>query len=471
MKSLMILLCLIWSTVSFADELLTAEEKNRMERIDPFQSPYRINELQERLANNISDTGRIKHLIWLAYSIRHVDVEEGISIAKEAYSLAQSLDSNVLQLVKWQAWSTAILAKNSIYVGDIEESASLGHDVLQLAGKLNDTVLLCAAHTILAYVKYEQQNYKEAIELNSQAREMAIKADLGWRRAVLSNSLWWNHFLLEEYDQGRPLLMEAQKLAYYWKDSLLIAAVINNLGHEYMRMNDYDSALIYLFNSLELKLKLNLNRGIVWVLQDIGLAYQGKENHERAIESFKASIDTAIKYNVRPLLATSLDYLTNSYVALGDHEEALATRYKYEDVKKSITSAEVSASIAQIESRFEQEQKLAEEEKARTAAVAKTERRNYLQYLVIFIGLSILLVVVFLITKTKRDNRFIPYLLLFAILLAFEFVLVVMDPFIESFTGGIPIEKLMINTGMAVGFVMVHTLLEKNIFSGRSSIK
>jgi hypothetical protein len=140
----------------------------------------------------------------------------------------------------------------------------------------------------------------------------------------------------------------------------------------------------------------------------------------------------------------------------------LELNYRYRD---SLTNEDKAKEIGRIESRYQFEkeaeaEKRKAEEKKRIEQLAN-ERRNNLQYLSIFGGLILLFGVLTVIGRLNIPLRLLDVILFAGLLIFFEFLLILTDPYLDDFTGGIPIQKLAFNSLIALAFAPLHRSLER----------
>jgi len=160
--------------------------------------------------------------------------------------------------------------------------------------------------------------------------------------------------------------------------------------------------------------------------------------------------------------------------ALGDYKSAFEHHKLFKQYSDSLHNEEKSKEFGRIESKYQFE-KEAEEAKRKEAEAKRitqeqTERRNNLQYLSIFAGLLVLFGVLAFVGKLKIPARVLDISLFAALLILFEFLLILFDPILDQYTGGIPVQKLVFNSVIAFGFAPLHGFLEKKLkqrFAGR----
>jgi hypothetical protein len=159
--------------------------------------------------------------------------------------------------------------------------------------------------------------------------------------------------------------------------------------------------------------------------------------------------------------------------ALGDWKSAFEYHKLFKQYSDSLHNEDKAKEFGRIESRYQFEKEAEEAKRKQAEAQRKeqleTERRNNLQYLSIFAGLMILFGGLAFVGKLKIPARVLDIVLFAALLILFEFLLILFDPILDEYTGGIPIQKLIFNSVIALGFAPLHGFLEKKLRRRMSS--
>ena len=86
-----------------------------------------------------------------------------------------------------------------------------------------------------------------------------------------------------------------------------------------------------------------------------------------------------------------------------------------------------------------------------------------MQYSIIMIAVVSMLIFVLSLGTMKVSNSIVEGAVFFTFLLIFEFILVLVDPYIDRYTGGAPGWKLLINALVAAVIFPLHAYLERLI--------
>ena len=94
-----------------------------------------------------------------------------------------------------------------------------------------------------------------------------------------------------------------------------------------------------------------------------------------------------------------------------------------------------------------------------------TSRRDNLQYSVIFIVFLLVFGSVAGLGFIKVSPKVAEGLIFFSFLILFEFILVLADPYVETWTSGAPGYKLLFNAGLAAFIFPAHAFFETKLKS------
>jgi len=209
--------------------------------------------------------------------------------------------------------------------------------------------------------------------------------------------------------------------------------------------------------------------GNQWVvatnLGNMGEVFSLQGNYGKAKEYLMDALRIATDLNALDLMKMFHFHLSEVYAAMGNFKQAYDHHLVFTTLKDSIFNSDKSKEIGRLEGMHEMKmdelkkaQQAAEELKAKTE---KKRRKDMLQYSGILILLLIVgLGVAFLLIK-KVSPRVAEGVTFFAFLLLFEFLLVLLDPYIDGFSKGEPAYKLLFNALIAACIFPIHSLFEK----------
>ena len=111
------------------------------------------------------------------------------------------------------------------------------------------------------------------------------------------------------------------------KEAILrqITAAANNIGTQYRRLGEPDSARVYLMMALENDQRLNNERGMAKSMYDLGTLHRSVDQHELAFYYLTGAIAIQKKTQDTVRLAYSKNALASVYLALNETEKATKT--------------------------------------------------------------------------------------------------------------------------------------------------
>lgn len=351
--------------------------------------------------------------------------------------------------------------------GDIVKALELYEASLQIRQQEKDTNGIALALNNIARI-YDSQGesdqaikfYKRAIELHEQMKD----------KQGIARSL--NNIAIVYENNNNPLLA----LKNYRKSLSLYKAIgdiegqgrgNNNIGLLHRKNNQIDSALLYYHRSLLLFEQTNQQIDIALCMNNLSEIDMIQGNLAAALQKSQKSLEIALKIGEPNQLKYSSIRLKEIYEKLGKYKEALEMYELSIQMRDSLKNeATQKATIRQqTKYEFEKAQLIAQQQKNEELRIQKEtlERRNNLQYSVIFIAILAVFGGVLTLGKINVSPKFAEGLVFFAFLLLFEFLLVLTDPYVDKLTQGEPIYKLLINALLA-GFIFpLHSFFEATL--------
>lgn len=309
---------------------------------------------------------------------------------------------------------------------------------------------------------------------------------------------------LKDYAQALSYIRQALVLFRRNKNVAFEAMSLTNIGLIHFDRNSMDSALYYFRESEQLCRKIGLTKGLASALSGIGEIYIKQNKYTEAVHCFEEGLLIDRKANdfyglchslgflgqchlhlrqytkAKTYLSEALTYarennflseMKDSYLLLsdlgkktGDFTSAYEYHVLYTQYKDSLFNEEKAREIGSIETkhRIQEEQEARQQRLQAEQALhqAETDRRNNLQYLIIFGSIIGLFIGLYLSGRFAMPLRVMDIALFVGVLLLFEFLLILFDPVLDQYTGGIPIQKLAFNTLLALAIAPFHRILE-----------
>jgi tetratricopeptide (TPR) repeat protein len=246
-----------------------------------------------------------------------------------------------------------------------------------------------------------------------------------------------------------------------------ISTDFHRIANLYTYNNQYDIALDYYTKSLQIAQKINDKGNMAILHGNLGQLYIkiGKLNFAEPHLDSALFIDQFLNQK---------DHAKQVYFDLsilneqkGNYQKALQNFKEYTLLKDSIFNESKSKEIGKLEATYEIEKKQAEEERYKQEQErieqAEKERRDNIQYSLIFLGILLVFGSVLGLGYIKVSTKFAEGLIFFAFLIFFEFCLVLLDPIIDNWSSGEPIYKLLFNALLAGAIFPAHAFFENKL--------
>ena len=350
-----------------------------------------------------------------------------------------------------------------------------------------------------------------AMALKSYNKSLLLKEEIKDQEGIAVACIGIGNIYVTQGDQdeGSRWYHKSLKIYQELKDEKNIALIYINIGATKQQSNDRYSALVYYNKALDVYKKLNRKDGIITCKTNIGVIYSEYKDYDKALKNYNTALE--LSQEIGDMQSTGNNYTNigtvqgmmgmmdeatenllkgleiakefgflfrekESYISLSDlyakdndHKQALSYYKLYTSTKDSLFNEDKSKEIGRIEAVHEfdmdqMEHKREQQEIEQQQATAKSRSDN-LQYSGILIFLVAIFTAVFMIGKFSIPIKLAEGLIFFAFLLFFEFMLVMLDPYIEDYSNGAPAIKLLFNAILAGLIFPLHSLFESKMKS------
>jgi tetratricopeptide (TPR) repeat protein len=400
--------------------------------------------------------------IGYVYNNFKVDIPKAIDYYKKSIEYLKDIEANDL---------VANLLNNLAYVyhnqGDYKRALAMFFDALKLHEQAKEMRGLGEVYNNIGAVYQDLDDPELAREFYLKSLEIRMQIPDSVGMSYNYNNLAALYMENEDYHQS----MNYHKYALSIREQLnrpnLLAESYGNIGLIYIYLKEYDSAFLMLDKAIKVNQELGDESAEAAVLGNLGLMNLKKGNFNQSLKYAYKSFEISTNNDFAKYKRTSSDLLYQSYKKLYKSDSAL----KYFEISvalkdSSMTEDNIRESI-KLKTRYEIEKeeliKKQELEEAQKKAAALESRRNSIQYTLILISLLVLAVIILSLGWINVTPRQAQGLIFLSILIFFEFLLVLTDPYVDVFSGGAPIIKLGVNALVAALIFPLHNYLENRL--------
>ncbi|NOX48840.1 MAG: tetratricopeptide repeat protein, partial [Chlorobi bacterium] len=249
------------------------------------------------------------------------------------------------------------------------------------------------------------QNYKEALQI---CKENNFSKELVNALVSTGNIYWYagdNKKALSYYNKAKATAENEGLMADAG------SGIINNIGNVYRSMGQYDKALEYYKESLAYSNKAGDQNMKAVIIKNRGIAYKEKGNYSKAIKDLYESKQIAEKNQLLRIVKEDLENLAETYSLLGNFKKAFEVHKEYTRLKDSLDNQEAMNKLVMLQLQHSEKEKEQQETIVQTenalVSTKKSNLRNYIILLSLFISISVLIIINRFKTKLKAHKELV----------------------------------------------------------------
>ncbi len=341
-------------------------------------------------------------------------------------------------------------------LGDYSSSLKLSTSILKRFEQQNDSTAIIETYNTIGQSYNFSKNYDRAISNFKKSIQYIVKKnseDLFWAYCQTADS----YAAAVMPDSGLVYSQRALKIATELKDDFLISAAYSTTGENYISNKDYDLALPFLRKAISSSDFQNSPPGLHEIYNDFAELFLGLKEYDSVVYYSQKALHKRGKIYYNDQLLRSYEYLYKSFEQTNQSDSI----YKYfrlaTALKDSLFDMEKIKSIESISF----EQNLKDQEKVLQAQKLEEERHQNLQFALMAIGIISVIILFLLLSRSFITNtRIIKFFSVLVLLIVFEFLNLLLHPFLERITHHSPILMLLCLVCIAALLVPMHHKIE-----------
>jgi tetratricopeptide (TPR) repeat protein len=431
-----------------------------------------IDSLKALIAAGEHDTLRAKHLNNIGTAFFNSNLDSAFAYWNHALelgdTLSQSDDPAVARAGKFQVMrsssNTAIVYQ---YRGLYPLALRQYQRCLRLTEELADKRGKMIALNNIGLIKMGQEKHEEALDHFTRSQEIAMEMQDSMVASTTLNNIGTALKRLKRF----PEAMQKFRESLVWSEAVgnddQIVDDLINIGSIQLIDSLPDSALGTFWRSYGLAVEIEYALGMPAILGGISESYEGLGRLDSALLYAQMALDTARAMDLTEEIVGALEQMSEVNQRLGRFDVANRILVEYIHLKDSLFNTDKAIEFGQLEQSFDYERKEYEEALQTERAAMQLKERNFQQYLISFAVVCLVAMLLMLGVRVARNRRLRYFVVFGALLVFFEFALVLTDSFVDGFTGGLPIPKLLANILLASMIAPFNILLEKRLMRNR----
>lgn len=408
--------------------------------------------LQTLLLTEKKDSGRVQLMWQMADIISEYNPDSALHTAENALYLSKEI-----KYVEGQSKSLASMANAFLKVGNYPRALDLYFQKLQLEEKRNIPRNLAGTLMNIGNVYTMQEEYNKGLEYYYKADTIIRESNVQSMKYYVLLNLGDVYNRLDISDSAYRYFGQSLKRAKELGETDLIATSMTGLGHSYLKMKDYDQSRTSYESAIAGLTAANDDEILCEAQLGLANLYLQVHNNDSAVYYANQSLAIARRSD---FLSHELDaaiFLTNFYKSGRKTDSAFAYINRVKELNDSIYSKR-RIRESQVISSNEQLRQLEIEENKKIAA---RERRQQLQFLFIGIFIPGFFLFTLLLSRIKIHSRIIKTLGVLSLLILFEYLTLLLHPYVLEFTEHTPVYEILIFVAIAAILVPAHHRIER----------
>lgn len=377
---------------------------------------------------------------------------------KEMFAIAKQLKTDSLMAFVYRAIGNR-------YVVKTDYNFSLLNYAKALDFTADDPQRRAGLYLNLAYVYIATGNNQVALDYIRKGKIIG-QADANLYFENLLYGFICNN--LGKPDSALFYLRQAENVPVQITDPLLNSVFLQQMARAYELTGDTDLAEAYYKKAMDYCREKFLPMSIIRTGNAYCSFLMKKENYSEAKQMALEDLNVARESHINEGISTVADVLRKIYTRAGVKDSIIYYAQLQIDYKDSVSSQQKQSEFQNIT--FSQQ--LREIDEQAKIQEAKEQRKHNLQYAVIALGIVSLIILFLLLSRSIIVNeKWVRFFGVIGLLVVFEFLNLLLHPWLEKITNHTPVLMLMALVCIAALLVPLHhrlenwakkTLVEKN---------
>lgn len=409
-----------------------------------------VDSLNALLARATKDTAKIILMYKLSHAYQDSRPDSALLLAQEAYLMAKNI-----KYIKGESWSLSQMATAFNSLGNFPMALKYYIEQLKIEETRSDPGNIATVYLNIALLYNNARDFEKAILYAKKADSIVTV------NKIKDLSLYCLLDIGEIFEKENMLdsaLVYTQKC--YAKsvnagNALITGTALNNLGNIYFKTGDlveasksYKAGLPYLQTSNDLTTYAEAMLGLAKI-------FESKQQYDSATWYGKNSYDLSSgnQFMVKALDASV--FLTRLY-----KKNNIDSAFVYQEIliglKDSIDSREKIKAMQNITT----EEQFRQKEMALLKKKEKKDRNQQLQLLAIGFSIPVFFLISVIISRRKVNKKMIEFSGIISILLLFEYITLLLHPFIAEKSNHSPFIEIVIFVAIAAVITRSHHKVE-----------
>ncbi|MBK8609356.1 MAG: hypothetical protein IPL84_05255 [Chitinophagaceae bacterium] len=376
----------------------------------------------------------------------------GLQYAQKLLEYAQNKKDKISE-----AYALSFMSKMYTVSGNLEKGLKYGLQGKELAEHTGNQKMIALSYSLLGLNYKNLSDFPKALSLYKSDALIAEKANFYQAQSWSYQNLSDVYMATNQVDSALKYAQKDYEITQLYKYYDFISYTLANLGVIHERSGNPAVALGYFDMAINESLKARSPR-------QLSQAYMAKAEFFHA----RHQKDSAIMYAKKAIEAVqNTDYLSNSIkpaeLLLDMYRgNNIDSAFKYSELYRITNDSVFNTKAIQQTQLMRFEDELQQQRSADEKIKADEQRKHNIQYALIAFGIISFVIIFLLLSRSIITNtKIIEFLGILALLVVFEFLNLLLHPFLESVTNHSPFLMLSALVCIAALLIPLHHKAEK----------
>ena len=399
------------------------------------------------------DSNRAYCLYILSYYYQNYRPDSALLFAQSAYSLAEK---SHFTRGKVGAMGQIALAFNNL--GNFSKALENYLRQLKLVEKQGDHYTIASTYMSIALVYNTQKDTKEALRYARKADSIAIairkvEPELHLYTSLNMGDIFSND---NQLDSASIYTLRCYEGAVALQKPLIIGSALNNLGNILFKSANYDQSQAYFRQSIPYLDSMQDYQTLAECYYGLAQVFHKKKQGDSALYYAMQSFDLSTENKFLKHAVNASRFLSILYEKEKNLDSAFVYQSRFVALKDSFDNAE---KIKQLQNLTMTEQ-LRQDQMAQDLAKQQKQRKLTLELILVGIFIPVLFLFTAFISSRKVSQRIIQFSGIFSILFLFEYITILIHPWVMKTSGHSPVIEIFIFIAIASILSPTHHKVE-----------
>lgn len=405
-----------------------------------------------------TDTGKVNILCDLAGQYYSFNPDSSRILAEEALFLARRI-----RFVDGESRSLGKLANAFIQIANYPRALEFYIDRLKIEENRDIPQNLANVHLNIGTVYAYQEEYDKALSYYYRADSIMQTmndnnaTDVLKMKTSIAINIGDLYFRINKLDSSNMYYHRSLDLARQWKNGDYIGTSLLGLGEVYLTQKNYTDSKEQLQAALTHLQASNNDNLICETYYDLAVLHDSLHVEDSAKYYAAAMLTLAKKDGFLRWQLSAAEYFNQFYKKQNRLDSAYSYLVFSLIIKDSINNNE---KVRQVQVMSSNEQ-LRQSQLAEDKRIARYERKQELQWLLIGLCIPVFFLVTLMISKIRTRVWVVRTSGIISLLILFEYLTLLLHPYVANLTGHTPVYELLIFVCVAAVLIRAHHRIEE----------